>query len=69
VRTVEAADFEQRCLAVLDEVVDTGELVTILRNGEPVARLMPPVPVTDRYPQRDLAGTVEFLGDVVEAET
>ena len=39
VKIVEAAEFERTCLAVLDEVAATGEVVTILRHGQPVGRL------------------------------
>ena len=65
VKTVNASEFKAKCLAILDEVAATGEHVTILKHGEPVAPLFPPVPRAGRYPQRELAGTIEFLGDVV----
>lgn len=64
-KTVNASEFKAKCLAILDEVAATGEHVTILKHGEPVARLVPPVAISGRYPQRELAGTVEFLGDVI----
>ena len=44
----------------------TGETVTILKRGRPVARLVPPALGQSEYPQRALFGTVEILGDVVE---
>jgi prevent-host-death family protein len=65
-KTVNASVFKAKCLAILDEVSASGEPVLILKRGRPVARLVPPVPTGSRYPQRDLAGTVRFLGDVVE---
>ncbi|MCB1056411.1 MAG: type II toxin-antitoxin system Phd/YefM family antitoxin [Acidobacteria bacterium] len=63
--TLKASEFKAKCLAILDQVAMTGETVTILKRGKPVARLVPPVPVEDDYPQRRLAGSVAFLGDVV----
>lgn len=55
-----------RCLATLDEVAETGEVLTVLERGRPVAQLVPPAPRTEGFPQATLAGTVEFLGDVIE---
>ena len=64
-KTINASEFKARCLAILDEVATTGELVTILKRGKPVARLVPPLQVEGRYPQHELVGTVAFVGDVV----
>lgn len=64
-RTMTATEFKAKCLAVLDEVGASGETVTILKRGKPVAQLVPPVPVATGYPQDALRGTVVFRGDVV----
>ena len=64
-RSIRVSEFKTKCLAVLDEVERTGESVTILKRGRPVARLVPLVE-KGRYPQHSLFGTVEILGDVVE---
>ena len=61
-----ATEFKARCLALLDEVAATGEVITVLKHGKPVAQLMPAVPRATGSPQDDLAGSVEFLGDVIE---
>jgi len=65
-RSIGAAEFKSKCLAILDEVEQTGESVTILKRGRAVARLVPPALGKSEYPQRSLFGTVEILGDVVE---
>lgn len=65
-RTVRASDFKAKCLAILDEVERTGEPVTILKRGRPVARLVPPARGQGKYPQDSLHGTVEILGDILE---
>lgn len=65
-RSIGAAEFKTKCLAILDEVEQTGEPVTILKRGRAVARLVPPALGKSYYPQRDLFGTVEILGDVIE---
>jgi len=40
-RTVKAADFKQRCLALMDDVAATGDSIIITKRGKPVARLAP----------------------------
>lgn len=65
-REIRASEFKAKCLAILDEVERTGEPVTILKRGRPVARLVPPALGQSRYPQHSLFGTVEILGDIVE---
>ena len=64
-RKLKAAEFKAKCLAVLDEVDRTGEPVTILKRGRPVARLVPAAPASARFPQDTLAGTVEVRGDIL----
>lgn len=64
-KTMSATEFKAKCLAILDEVAQTGEVVTVLKHGKPVAQVVPAVPRQSGYPQEDLAGTIEFLGDVV----
>jgi prevent-host-death family protein len=64
-QTMNASEFKTKCLAILNEVAKTGVGLTILKHGKPVAQLVPPSPVSERYAQETLAGTVEILGDVV----
>ena len=64
-REIRASEFKAKCLAILDEVERTGEPVTILKRGRPVARLVPPAGQS-KYPQHTLFGTVEVLGDILE---
>jgi prevent-host-death family protein len=65
-RSIRASEFKAKCLAILDEVEQTGETVTILKRGRAVARLVPPALGKSEYPQRGLFGTVEIVGDVIE---
>jgi len=64
-QTINAAEFKAKCLAILDEVYRTGQPVTILKRGKPVAQVVPPLPSEGRYPQDALVGSVEILGDIV----
>ena len=63
--TMSASEFKAKCLAILDEVAETGEVLTVLKHGRPVAQVVPPAPRAAGYPQQALAGTVHFLGDVI----
>ena len=63
--TINASEFKAKCLAILDEVSDTGEAVVILKRGRPVAQLVPPPPSTSRYPQEELRDSVLIKGDVL----
>lgn len=57
-KTVSAAEFEERPLALLEEVARTGEPLDVTREGKLLVRIVPP--------QRSLEGTLEFVGDIVE---
>jgi prevent-host-death family protein len=65
VRALPVSKFKATCLAVLDEVARTGEAVTLLKRGKPLARVLPAVAVEAGYVQARLVGTVEVLGDVI----
>lgn len=64
-REINASEFKAKCLAILDEVAQTGQPVTILKRGRPIAQLIPPAPRLGRYPQEALVGTVQIHGDIV----
>ena len=63
-RRMKASEFKARCLQVMDEINETGDVVTITKHGRPVARLVP----FDR-PHKSLwgvhAGQIEVNGDIV----
>jgi len=64
-KTMNASDFKAKCLAILDEVGSSGEVVTILKRGRPVAQLVPPMYGDSAYPQSELSGSVQIHGDIV----
>lgn len=64
-KTIQATEFKAKCLALLDKVAATGEGVTILKRGKPVAQLVAVSPREKGYPQESLRGTVEILGDLL----
>jgi prevent-host-death family protein len=68
-----AGEFKAKCLAVLDEVKQTGEPLVITKRGKPVARLVAPVePSLKESPEsifgclRGLINVSGDLGDLVE---
>ncbi|MCB1036728.1 MAG: type II toxin-antitoxin system prevent-host-death family antitoxin [Acidobacteria bacterium] len=63
---INASELKAKCSSILDRVFETGEEVTILKRGKPVARLVPPAPSEDESPQEELRGTVIFKGDILE---
>lgn len=46
--TVTATEFKAKCLALLDRVQSTGEVITITKRGKPVASLSAPVSGDER---------------------
>ena len=58
---IPAGEFKARCLALLDEVNETGEELVITKRGRPVARVVPV-----RGPDSvDLRGSVLWEDDLV----
>ena len=39
-KTISASQFKARCLALLDEVAETGETLIVTKRGKPVARVV-----------------------------
>lgn len=63
-KEIKASEFKAKCLRLMNEVAETGEVIIITRNGRPTARLEP-------FRKRPdslfgiLRGSVEILGDIV----
>ena len=64
-KSLSSTEFKAKCLAVLDEVARTGEPVTILKRGKPVAQLVPPVPREKGYPQEQIMVSFLITGDII----
>jgi prevent-host-death family protein len=65
-KTMASSEFKAKCLGLLDDVARTGEPITILKRGRPVAQLVPAVPRGEGYPQHAMVGSVRILGNIVE---
>jgi antitoxin (DNA-binding transcriptional repressor) of toxin-antitoxin stability system len=59
-----AGKFKAECLAVMDEVSQTGEAVLITKHGKPVAKLVAPDNPADEV-FGFMAGKVKIVGDIV----
>jgi prevent-host-death family protein len=63
-RMIKASEFKAKCLALLDEVDRTGDVIVVTKKGKPVAELRPHRPV-----KRSIIGIwkgkTEILGDIV----
>ncbi|MCY3920110.1 MAG: type II toxin-antitoxin system Phd/YefM family antitoxin [Chloroflexi bacterium] len=75
VRTIKASEFKAKCLALMDEVAESGEEIVITKRGKQVAKLTPcePAPVTRFGRDRHI---IQIHGDIMspidvewEAET
>jgi len=40
-QTIKASEFKAKCLALMDQVNETGDEILITKNGVPVSKLMP----------------------------
>jgi prevent-host-death family protein len=59
--TIPAGKFKAKCLGLLDQVANSGEILVITKRGKPVARLVP----IERALPKSLRGSVRVHGDVV----
>jgi prevent-host-death family protein len=61
-RSITAARFKAQCLALLDEVAETRQPLTVTKRGKPVATL---VPASEVGRHASLRGSVKVKGDIV----
>jgi prevent-host-death family protein len=67
-RTIPAGEFKAKCLALLDEVAETGEELVVTRRGKPVARVAPLAKsrhIKKKFNRPSLAHHVLWIGDIV----
>ena len=63
-RTMKASEFKAKCLALMDEIAESGEEIVITKRGKPVARLAP----CERKPRTlfGAGGGITIHGDIIE---
>jgi prevent-host-death family protein len=62
VKTIEATEFKQKCLAILDRVEPEGLLIT--KHGKPVAKLLPAASESAEL-LGSLVGKIRIHGDLL----
>lgn len=62
-RHVSASDFKARCLALLDQVARTREVIVVTKHGKPVAKVV----ALDESPVRSTGASVTLIADDDEA--
>ena len=66
-RTMAAGQFKAKCLAVLDEVKETGEPVLITKRGKPVARVVTlEEPSLEKEPADSIFGFMRGMATIAE---
>ena len=63
-KEIDAVEFEAKCLALLEEVKQTGESIIILEHGKPIAELSPARLSEGEHPLHALQGSVEIIEDI-----
>ena len=63
---VTATELKAKCLALLDDVDDRGDTITVTKRGRPVAILQPVKKKAWKSPKGAWVGKVEIIGDIVE---
>ncbi len=64
-RTMTSAEFKAKCLALMDEVNASGDVIVITKRGRPVAKLEPYRVMPEEWLGRD-RDTIEIHGDLIE---
>jgi prevent-host-death family protein len=64
VKQMAAGTFKAKCLAIMDQVFETGEPVLITKHGKPVARLVPAEKQGDDI-FGYMVGKVKIVSDIV----
>lgn len=59
-KEIPAGEFKARCLAILDDVAETGEEVVVTKRGRAVARVVPVEPA------RPLEGSIIREGNLID---
>jgi len=68
-RVVTATELKAKCLALLDEVNDSGTAITVTKRGHPVATLRPLAKKPPKSPKGTWIGKVKIVGDIVRSDT
>ena len=60
-RVIKASEFKAKCLALIDEVAESGEAIIVTKHGKPVVRVEPDRPAVKGPAFGFLKGMVELV--------
>lgn len=63
-KQIPAGQFKARCLAIMDQVLQSGEPVVVTKHGKPVVKLVPAEKQEDDI-FGYMAGRAKIVGDIV----
>jgi prevent-host-death family protein len=63
-KQIPAGQFKARCLAIMDQVLRSGEPVVVTKHGKPVVKLVPAENQVDDI-FNYMTGKVKIVGDIV----
>ena len=63
--TIQASKFKAQCLALMDEVANTGKSILVTKNGKPIAELHPYRKPRAKSLLGLQKGQIKILGDIV----
>jgi prevent-host-death family protein len=63
-KQIPAGEFKAHCLAIMDQVLQSGEPVVVTKHGKPVVKLVPAGNQADDI-FGYMAGKVKIVGDIV----
>jgi prevent-host-death family protein len=66
VKEMAAGEFKAKCLAVMDEVLESGEPVLITKRGKPVAKLVAARKKSDEI-FGYMTGKAKIVGDIIHS--
>ena len=65
-KEIDISEFEAKCLAMLEQVRETRQPICVIRDGKPIAEIVPPSPVLSRADWiGSMKGKMEILGDII----
>jgi prevent-host-death family protein len=62
---ISISDFRKNCSRLIKQVNRTKETLRIIRNGHPIAEVIPAQNVRKPFVLGDMVGTAEIRGDIV----
>ncbi|MFZ0138792.1 MAG: type II toxin-antitoxin system Phd/YefM family antitoxin [Candidatus Sulfotelmatobacter sp.] len=63
-KQIPAGEFKARCLAIMDQVLQSGEPIVVTKHGKPVVKLVPAEKQEDDI-FGYMAGRAKIVGDIV----